>query len=207
MNPSPMSPSPMSIEAQQALRLLQGYSFELGWYSAESQILEWLERYREAWLRDAILEALYQGRYKAISVKQILALWTRRGQPVRHFTPEFAQVVGRQLGMHWSVGPDLDSSALSAAETRADSMHSKLPQQESMETPDPLPDGPAEANYEEPHGVPLDHPGMLYRVHDPIKPFKPELPFYKPRRQRDDLPVGTRPMSLMDSLRIDSAKD
>lgn len=93
--------SSMAQEAQQALKLIQGYSFELGWYSAESQVMEWLQSYRATWIRDAVIEALYQGRYKAVSVRQILALWGRRGHPVRHYNREFESIVGRQVGMQF----------------------------------------------------------------------------------------------------------
>jgi len=49
------------------------------------------------WIRMAILEALYQGRYKVISVEEILKIWQRRGHPTFHFTGEFERLVCKNL--------------------------------------------------------------------------------------------------------------
>ena len=87
-----------SIEAQQAAALLDGYRFELGSHDARQWVSLWLESYRPVWIRDAVIEALYQGRYKSISVRQILELWSRRGQPIRHVTHEFEAAVCREFG-------------------------------------------------------------------------------------------------------------
>ncbi|MEL6247184.1 MAG: hypothetical protein AAFY78_08150 [Cyanobacteria bacterium J06648_16] len=93
-----MQPS-LVQEARQAVILLSEYAFELGWQSPQEQVLTWLETYRPGWIRDAVIEALHQGRYKTISVQQILALWQRRGQPTRHFTKEFERTVGLPVGL------------------------------------------------------------------------------------------------------------
>lgn len=87
-----------SVEAQQAAALLNGYQFELGGHDARQWVSLWLESYRPTWIRDAVIEALYQGRYKSVSVRQILELWTRRGQPIRHVTHEFEAAVCREFG-------------------------------------------------------------------------------------------------------------
>ncbi len=87
-----------SIEAQQAAALIEGYRFELGNHDARQWVALWLEFYRPVWIRDAVVEALYQGRYKSRSVKQILELWERRGQPIRHATHEFEAAVCREFG-------------------------------------------------------------------------------------------------------------
>lgn len=80
-----------------ATDLLRHYSFELGRYGLNQQIDIWLEYYPTQWLPTAIIEALYQGRYKAISVEQILNIWQRRGHPVYHFNHEFERLVCANL--------------------------------------------------------------------------------------------------------------
>ncbi|MDX2097883.1 MAG: hypothetical protein SFW36_08910 [Leptolyngbyaceae cyanobacterium bins.59] len=45
------------------------------------------------WIRPAVIEALYQGRYKAISVTQLLTFWQRREQPLCHFSHEFERII------------------------------------------------------------------------------------------------------------------
>ena len=71
----------------------------LNYYSYDSQdqtqqrLDHWLRTYPVRWIRLALIEALYQGRYKTISVEQLLALWQRRGQPLYHFNPEFEILV------------------------------------------------------------------------------------------------------------------
>lgn len=72
--------------------LLQYYGFELSDYSIEELTKLWCE-YDPAWVRLAIIEALYRGRYKAVSVDQILASWQRRGEPYCLFTREFERLV------------------------------------------------------------------------------------------------------------------
>lgn len=87
-----------SPEAQQAAALLEGYRFELGQHDARQWVSLWLEFYRPSWIRDAVIEALYQGRYKSVSVRQILELWQRREQPIRHATHDFEAAVCREFG-------------------------------------------------------------------------------------------------------------
>jgi hypothetical protein len=83
------SPSP----AELAIALLTHYSFDLSGYTARELIHRWQHQYPENWLHLAVVEALYQGRYKAISVQQILAFWQRRGQAVYHFNMEFERLI------------------------------------------------------------------------------------------------------------------
>lgn len=64
---------------EQIVALLSGYGFELAGKFPQEIVLEWLEQYPAIWLRLAVIEALYLGRYKAISVEQILTGWARRG--------------------------------------------------------------------------------------------------------------------------------
>ena len=80
---------------EQAKLLLEEYSFDLGGLSAETLVMIWQERLAVAtsWIRAAIIEALYQGRYKAVSVDQILQSWKRRDRPIRHFNSEFERTV------------------------------------------------------------------------------------------------------------------
>ena len=80
-----------------AIGLLTHYSFDLGGYSASELVNRWCKDYAVNWLRLAIIEALYQGRYKAISVQQILTLWHRRGQVTYHFNVEFESLICSKL--------------------------------------------------------------------------------------------------------------
>ena len=65
---------PSKNPARLAAELLQHYSFELAGYALVRQVEIWMDYYPVEWLPAAITEALYQGRYKAISVEQILNL-------------------------------------------------------------------------------------------------------------------------------------
>ncbi|MEL6384546.1 MAG: hypothetical protein AAFQ89_19230 [Cyanobacteria bacterium J06626_18] len=82
-------------DAEQACRLLQEYSFDLEGYRPGELVVLWRDRLEadSSWIRSAVIEALYQGRYKAFSVEQILRLWKRRGYPIRHFNHEFERVI------------------------------------------------------------------------------------------------------------------
>lgn len=80
-----------------AIVLLRHYGFELRGYTPEELVSLWLKSHPAHWVRLAVIEALYQGRYKAISVEQILAVWTRRGQPIYRFTHEFERLISRKL--------------------------------------------------------------------------------------------------------------
>ncbi|MEL7053819.1 MAG: hypothetical protein AAGM45_18835 [Cyanobacteria bacterium J06588_5] len=85
-----------SQEAQQAAALMDGYRFELGSHDAPQWVSLWLASYSPTWIRSAVIEALYQGRYKAFSVRQILELWQRREKPVRHASHDFEAAVCRE---------------------------------------------------------------------------------------------------------------
>jgi hypothetical protein len=83
--------------AMTAETLLVHYSFDLSHWTAAELVDKWLEDYPARWLRLAIIEALYQGRYKSISVEQILVCWQRRSRPIYHFNLEFEQLICGKL--------------------------------------------------------------------------------------------------------------
>ncbi len=90
--------------------LLNHYGFDMKGYTAEELIAEWLTVYTAVWIRLAALEALYQGRYKAISVEQILNCWKRRGSPNFHFNGDFERLISRNLPRH--IGSSENSSPI-----------------------------------------------------------------------------------------------
>jgi hypothetical protein len=73
--------------------LLSHYSFDLGEHPLNQLVENWLGEYPPRWVMGAIIEALYQGRYKASSVERILFLWYLRGQPLHHFDFEFLDII------------------------------------------------------------------------------------------------------------------
>ncbi|MCL1468391.1 hypothetical protein [Argonema galeatum] len=83
--------------AAAAALLLANYSFDVGGYRASELVERWSGHYPANWVRLAVIEALYQGRYKAVSVEQILVIWLRRNQPLYHFKSEFERLVCSKL--------------------------------------------------------------------------------------------------------------
>lgn len=81
--------------SDQVRSLLERY-FDLGSWEIEPVLSDWLQRFEVAWIHSAVVEALYQGRYKLVSVNQILSLWSRRGGPVRHYSREFESIISGQ---------------------------------------------------------------------------------------------------------------
>ena len=104
----------------QAETLLTYYGFDLSGYTVNRTIQNWLRDYRADWIPAAIVEALYQGRYKAVSVRQILSLWKRLGQPLRHFNHEFETILCREL----PYPPELTSLLLPSSRTASGSSSS-----------------------------------------------------------------------------------
>ncbi|MEI6063097.1 MAG: hypothetical protein WCQ26_00765 [Pseudanabaena sp. ELA748] len=75
-----------------AIALLQHYSFDLGGYTIQDLTRAWAD-FRPEWVRQAVIEALFQGRYKAVSVTQILYCWERKGEPNYRHNHEFERLV------------------------------------------------------------------------------------------------------------------
>jgi hypothetical protein len=90
----------VDVAADAAAVLLANYSFDLGRYKAAELVERWLNSYPAEWVLLAAIEALYQGRYKAKSIEQILTIWTRRQQPLYHFNQEFEILICRKLPAH-----------------------------------------------------------------------------------------------------------
>ncbi len=176
-----------SVEAQQAAALLEGYCFELGHHDARQWVSLWLEFYRPHWIRDAVVEALYQGRYKSVSVRQILELWYRRGQPIRHVTHDFEAAICREFGgvklvpidpatlTHQpSHQPSLTKNQSSAAAVSFDL--SAVPPATDSPVPS-APPAPAPIQFSEPEPDEPQFSGALCGATRGIQPFKPALPF------------------------------
>jgi hypothetical protein len=92
-NATPHSSNSPSV----AFELLSYYSPEPEPYPqpwTKGRLLDrWLRTYPEQWICWALIESLYQGRYKTYCVEQILALWRRRGEPLYHFNHEFETMI------------------------------------------------------------------------------------------------------------------
>ena len=73
--------------------LLKYYSHDVQDQTQQERLDHWLRTYPASWVRLALIEALYQGRYKTVSVGQLLALWQRRGHPLFHFNSDFERLV------------------------------------------------------------------------------------------------------------------
>ncbi len=82
---------------EQIEALINSYDMDLDGWSTSALVAQWSEQYEPDWLKLAVIEALYQGRYKAFSVQQILNLWQRRGSPIYHFTYEFERLICRNI--------------------------------------------------------------------------------------------------------------
>ncbi len=75
-----------------AMALLVHY-YDLAPASARLLLNKWLQRCPAHWVRAAVIEALYQGRYRPVSVEQILAFWLRRSKMISHFNREFEMLI------------------------------------------------------------------------------------------------------------------
>ncbi len=101
-----------SPEATPILQLLADYSFDTDNCRTETVVAGWLQQFDAAWVSQAITEALYQGRYKLVSVEHILQLWQRRGHPLRHFNREFESIILGQTLLCPPPLPDVSRPAL-----------------------------------------------------------------------------------------------
>jgi len=83
----------LDTSADFVVELLTHYFVDLRGATASQLTNRWLRDYSATWVHLAVIEALYQGRYKAVSVEQILSFWQRRGQVVYHFNHEFVRLI------------------------------------------------------------------------------------------------------------------
>lgn len=97
-----------NIDIAQARALLKRYQFEMRGHSEQEVMEKWLGNYPPRWVRMAIIEALYQGRYKAISVEGILKLWSRKGEIMHRFPHDFERLICNNLP--YSIKPLVNSS-------------------------------------------------------------------------------------------------
>ena len=102
------------LSLAQAHSLINSYAFDLGGDDAEQLLQSWVNKHHASWIRLATIEALYLGRYKAISIGHILNVWSRIGSPNTHFTYEFERLICRKLPKHLS---DLSNLTASTAKT------------------------------------------------------------------------------------------
>jgi hypothetical protein len=123
-----------------AFALLSYYSLEPDQYPqplTKGRLLSrWLHNYPENWVRCALIESLYQGRYKTYCVEQILALWHRRGQPIYHFNHEFETMICNNV-------PQRHENVLAVEAAMAD-VQASQPSQNDMKASSKLPLLPSE---------------------------------------------------------------
>ena len=98
------------LSVAQTVVLMTCYGFDLQSYTLDQLLAKWLTNYHSTWIRLATIEALYLGRYKAISIEQIMAVWSRLGSPKVHFGGEFERLICRKLPRH--LVPDQDSEKI-----------------------------------------------------------------------------------------------
>jgi len=97
-------------EVVRLYNLLKDYSFDVDAQVTEAVVEQWLQEFDLVWISHAVTEALYQGRYKLVSIEQILRLWQRRGHPIRHFNREFETLILGQTLLCCPEAPDPEVS-------------------------------------------------------------------------------------------------
>ncbi|MBE9031966.1 hypothetical protein IQ266_19705 [filamentous cyanobacterium LEGE 11480] len=110
--------------------LLHYYKFALDGRSSQEILQQWAAEYPVDWIRQAIVEALYQGRYKTVSVDQILQIWQRRQQAQPRFDEDFEQMIRKRLPQNLAHRPAESTSAVAALAADIQS-NSHLPHTES----------------------------------------------------------------------------
>ena len=100
-----------------AAAFLNQYGFDLGGRSPQEWLVEWQRAFPQTWVASALVEALYRGRYKAVSVQQLLVMWQTRGTPCMGFGLDF----GRKV---WPEGVDSLQSGLEQGSTSAVTLRS-----------------------------------------------------------------------------------
>lgn len=105
-----MTESNEELTLAKIISLMTSYSFDTNQYSVEAIVRQWQENYRVHWIYLATIEALYLGRYKAVSIEQIMNGWYRRGQPNTHFNGDFERVICRKLPRHLSTSEPVERS-------------------------------------------------------------------------------------------------
>lgn len=106
-----MTESHKDLTIAQIRSLMTSYSFDTRQYSVETIVRQWQKNYCVHWIYLATIEALYLGRYKAVSIEQIMNGWYRRGQPNTHFNGDFERVICRKLPRHLSMSDSVEGSA------------------------------------------------------------------------------------------------
>ncbi len=77
--------------------VINRYGLELDGHQVDTIIVTWLQKYDSDWIIKAIIESLYRGRYKIVSVENILKDWQRLGKPRYNFTPEYEREILQNL--------------------------------------------------------------------------------------------------------------
>jgi hypothetical protein len=102
--------------------VIKTYGLALDEQQVEAMLVTWSQTYDSAWIIKAIVESLYRGRYKLISVDNILKDWQRIGKPRYNFTPEYEREIFQKIPS-LDDRPDWESLSV-ASETKAASAES-----------------------------------------------------------------------------------
>lgn len=92
--------------------VIKTYGLALDEQQVEAMLVTWFQTYDSTWIIKAIVESLYRGRYKLISVDNILKDWQRIGKPRYNFTPEYEREIFQKIP---SLDDRLDWESLSVA--------------------------------------------------------------------------------------------
>lgn len=97
--------------------LLEYYSFDLEKQAISQVVEDLVENYPTKWVIAAIIESIHQGRYKIVSVNNILLKWQLNGRPQHHFDVEFADLICSNLLKSSASQPELVLMASRALQT------------------------------------------------------------------------------------------
>ena len=179
-----------SPEATPILQLLSDYSFDVEAYGTEAMVTDWLQRFEPVWVSQAITEALYQGRYKVVSVDHILQFWQRRGQPLRHFNREFESII---------LGQSLSQIPSPAKESPAPLNFSQGQNWAEDNSPAKDTPPPTEFHSTEAHDAPDDNPEISWMTPSWASEFFASPLAAAPLDSWSEVPPELPPDSLTDS--------